>query len=221
MTDSRPVAEDWEEMREILGRIAIGPVGSRDLERQGARRAMHLALQGEVSDVQIGAFLLAARLKRETTDENLGFLDALVGASTITSARSPEVVSLADPYNGFDRVPHFAPVTAAVLAACGLPSYVHGGVDVPPKQGITSLAVFEARGQVIPVGGGQATVEQAATRLADHGVAYVDVRDFCPPLAALNKIRRDIAKRPCLALLEKLITPLRGAERTHVVTGWV
>ena len=115
MSNSQATTADWEAMREILASIAIGPVGSRDLSRQDARRAMGLALSGEVSDVQIGAFLLAARLKRETTDENLGFLDALVGASTVVTADTPDIVSLADPHNGFTRAPHFAPVAAAVL----------------------------------------------------------------------------------------------------------
>lgn len=182
---------------------------------------MRLALTGDVSPVQQGAFLLAARLKRETTDENLGFLDALIASARVVSAKSPDVVSLADPYNGFTRTPHFAAPTAAVLAACGVPTYLHGGADVPPKHGLTARQVFQARGQDVGIGAGLKSVEAAASKLDEVGVAYVDVEDFCPALAALNEVRRDIAKRPCLALLEKLVTPLRGAEHTHVVTGWV
>jgi anthranilate phosphoribosyltransferase len=208
-------------MRDILSRIAVGPIGSRDLSRAAARDAMLLALNGDISPVQSGAFLLAARLKRETTEENLGFLDALVASSTVCVAASPDVVSLADPYNGFTRTPHFAAPTAAVLAACGVPAYLHGGADVPPKHGLTSRQVFEARGLNLGLGQGVESVQRAAERLGATGVAYVDVADFCPALAALNEVRRDIAKRPCLALLEKLISPLRGQDRTHVVTGWV
>jgi anthranilate phosphoribosyltransferase len=221
VTDTAPKSDDWVAMRDILSRIAIGPVGSRDLTREAARGAMRLALEGEVSPVQQGAFLLAARLKRETTEENQGFLDALITSAHVCTAQSPDVVSLADPYNGFTRTPHFAAPTAAVLAACGVPTYLHGGDNVPPKHGLTARQVFEERGQGLGIGGGLASVQSAAQRLDEVGVAYVDVADFCPPLAALNDVRRDIAKRPCLALLEKLISPLRGQERTHVVTGWV
>jgi anthranilate phosphoribosyltransferase len=71
------------------------------------------------------------------------------------------------------------------------------------------------------VGDGPASVEAAAARLSESGVAYVDLDDFCPALAALTAIREEIAKRPFLATLEKLITPIRGAEETHVVSGWV
>ncbi len=208
-------------MKDILSRIAIGPVGSRDLAREAAQEAMRLALEGEVSPVQTGAFLLAARLKRETTEENLGFLDALVGLSHRVDIESPDVVSLADPYNGFTRVPHFAAPTAAVLAACDLPTYIHGGADVPPKVGVTARHIFEARDQPLGIGEGEASVQAAAQRLTERGVAYVDVSDFCPALEGVKEIRRDIAKRPCLSLLEKLITPIRSRDRTHVVTGWV
>ena len=221
VTRDEGLSEDYVAMRDILSRVAIGPIGSRDLDRSEAKEALRLVLEGEVSAVQAGAFLLAARLKRETSQENLGFLDALCSASTIEVAPAPEVVSLADPYNGFSRTPHFSAPTAAVLAACGLPAYVHGGVHIPPKEGLTARTVFAARGQDLGVGAGHAGVKAAAERLGVRGVSYVDVEDFCPGLHALTQIRRDIAKRPCLSLLEKLITPLRGQSGSHLVTGWV
>ena len=122
--------EGWNRMREVLTRVAVGPKGSKDLDRDGAREAMALCLDRSASDIQIATFLIAERLKRETTEENLGFLDALVRASTITQASTPEVVSLCDPHDGFLRAPHFAPVTAAVLAACGLPTALNGAVTL-------------------------------------------------------------------------------------------
>ena len=221
MNDLPRQSQDWDAMRDILSRIAIGPIGSRDLTREQAREAMQLALTGEVSPVQVGAFLLAARLKRETTDENLGFLDALIAASYTAEAPCSQIVSLADPYNGFSRTPHFSAPTAAVLAACGLPTYIHGASKIPPKEGVTARQIFEARDQNLGIGGGTDAVEAASQRLAERGVAYVDLEDFCPAVSALTPVRRDIAKRPCLSLLEKLITPLRGQDGTHVVTGWV
>ena len=52
MSTTKGTTADWEAMREILASIAIGPVGSRDLSRADAKRAMTLALSGEVSDVR-------------------------------------------------------------------------------------------------------------------------------------------------------------------------
>ena len=208
-------------MRSFLARIAVGPAGSKDLSEDEAREGLALCLTREADDVQIGTFLIAERLKRETEAENHGFLAALCDASHHVTAEVPDVMSLADPYDGFVRTPHFAPVVAGVLAACGLPTIVHGARTLPPKNGITARSVFEARGMDLGFGDGADAVARAAERLAECGVAYVALEDFCPALAALTPIRDSIAKRPFLATLEKLITPVRGRERTHVAAGWV
>jgi anthranilate phosphoribosyltransferase len=211
----------WEAMRAILKRVAVGPQGSRDLDRVEAREALRLCLGREASDVQIGVFLIAERLKRETFEENAGFLDALRDASVVRTGPAPEVVCLADPFDGFTRQAHDGPAVAAVLAACGLPAYVVGAAGMPPKLGVTPRQVLEALGARLDLGRGAASVDGAAARLAAGEPAYLDLDDFCPALAALTPIRREIAKRPCLATLEKLVLPLRGQARTHLVSGWV
>lgn len=211
----------WEAMRQVLARVAVGPRGSRDLDRAEAREATRLCLEREASDIQIAVFLIAMRLKRETADENLGVMDALLAASEVVVAETPDLVSLADPYDGYARGPHFAPVVAAILAACGQPAVVHGAWTTAPKEGLTARQVLEHRGLALGVGGGRESVHAAAARLSARGLAYVDLEDFCPALHALGGLRREIAKRVCLATLEKLVTPLRGRERTHLVAGHV
>jgi anthranilate phosphoribosyltransferase len=213
--------EGWEQMRDVLRRVAVGPKGSKDLDRDEAREAMTLCLNRSASDIQIATFLIAERLKRETDEENHGFLQALLSASVIARADAPEVVSLCDPHDGFLRAPRFAPVTAAVLAACGLPTALHGAITLPPKNGITARRVLEHMGFNLGIGEGASSVQSAAHRLSTGGIAIVDVEDFCPALANLTEIRVEMAKRPFLATLEKLISPLRGSEKTHVVAGWV
>jgi len=208
-------------MRDVLRRVAVGPKGSKDLDRAEASAAMSLCLDRSASDIQIATFLIAERLKRETEEENHGFLEALISASAIETAQVADVVSLCDPHDGYLRAPHFAPVTAAVLAACGLPTIINGAVTLPPKNGITARQVLEHMGFNLGIGGGAESVQSAASRLSTVGLAYVDVEDFCPALADLTDIRIEMSKRPFLATLEKLITPVRGSERTHIVAGWV
>jgi anthranilate phosphoribosyltransferase len=219
--ETTDMSAGWLAMKEILGRVAVGPKGSRDLSEEQAYNALKLCLEREPSDIQIGVFLIALRLKRETLDENRGFLRALRESSTMLQSPAPRVLALCDPYDGFSRVPHFAPVVAAVLGACGLPTYVHGAWTMPPKDGITARQVLQAFGVRMGHGYGQDSLNRAAARLASTGAAYVAVEDFCPPLAGMTSIRKEIAKRPFLATLEKLIVPIRGSEETHVCSGWV
>ena len=211
----------WAAMRGFIAKVAIGPEASRDLTEAEAHEAMRLCLDRSASDVQIAVLLVAERLKRETEAENLGFLRALVDASNLGAAPCDEVANLGDPYDGFDRGPHFAPVVAAVLGACGLPAVVHGAVHMPPKDGVTHRRVLEALGRRLDVGRGADSVKAAALRAAEHGAAYVDLEDGCPALHALTSLREEIAKRPALSTLEKLVAPIRGRAATHVVSSYV
>ena len=64
-------------IRDFLRDIGRGKHSARDLSRENAREMMTLVLQGRLSDLQLGAFCIAMRVKGETSYEMLGFLDAI------------------------------------------------------------------------------------------------------------------------------------------------
>ena len=57
----------------ILGK---GKTSSRSLTLDEARQAMAMILDGEVEDVQLGAFLMLLRVKEESPEELAGFVQA-------------------------------------------------------------------------------------------------------------------------------------------------
>ena len=57
----------------VIGR---GRDGARSLERGQALDLMGQVLDGRVSDLEVGAFALAMRIKGETVDELAGFVAA-------------------------------------------------------------------------------------------------------------------------------------------------
>jgi anthranilate phosphoribosyltransferase len=205
-------------MPSILKRIATGPELSKDISREEAREGMRLVLEGAVDPVQAGVFLIALRMKRETDDENRGLLEAIREATRRATAPVDEVLDLGDPYDGYNRTLPAAPFLPALLAACGVPAVSHGVQSMGPKYGVTHHQVLRAAG--LPV---DLTPEQAAARLADPrvGWAYVDQSAFCPKLYALRNLRTLIVKRPAITTAEVLAGPVRGARKTHLVTGFV
>lgn len=207
-----------ELMRSILQRIATGPELSKDLSREEARDGMRLVLEGGVDPVQAGIFLIALRMKRETDEENLGILEALREATRETVAPVDELVDLGDPYDGFVRTLPAAPFLPALLAACGVPALSHGVESMGPKYGVTHRQVLRAAG--VPV---DLDPREAAERIGDPGVgwAYVDQSAFAPRLHALGPLRTLIVKRPAITTIEVLLGPVRGRQRTHLVTGYV
>lgn len=205
-------------MSALIGRIATGPELSKDLSREEARHAMRMILEGSVDPVQAGVFLIALRMKRETDDENLGVLDAIRDSAIVVSAAVDEIVDVADPYDGYTRSLPSSPFLPVVLAACGVPAVSHGLENVGPKYGVTHHQILKAAG--VPV---DLSSTEAAIRIADPtiGWAYLDQKAFCPDLHALLTLRRLIVKRPVLTTVETLIGPVRGRNKTHLVTGYV
>jgi anthranilate phosphoribosyltransferase len=205
-------------MRSIIKRIATGPELSKDISREEARLGMQFVLERAVDPVQAGIFLIALRMKRETDEENVGILDALLQAAATVTAPVPDVMDLADPYDGFTRTLPASPFLPALLAACGVPTVSHGVERMGPKYGVTHRQVLAAAGVAVDL-----QPAQAAQRLADPrvGWAYIDQKAFCPKLHDLAGLRTLIVKRPAISTAEGLLGPIRGQARTHLVTGYV
>ncbi len=61
---------------QYIKEIGRGPRGSKQLTREQAAELFGQVLDGSVTDLEIGAFCLAMRIKGETPEEMCGFLDA-------------------------------------------------------------------------------------------------------------------------------------------------
>ena len=205
-------------MRGYLQSVATGPEMSKPISRAESRDAMAMILAGEVDAVQAGIYLIAMRMKRETDDENLGALDALLAAVTRREVACETLVDIADPFNGYARGVPATPFLPAVLAACGVNAYSHGLRAVGPKYGVTHHQVFAASG--VPV---DATVDAAADAITnpDIGWAYLDQSRYLPALHDLVGLRAQMVKRACLTTLEVLLGPLRAGGTTRLMTGYV
>ncbi|SEH07284.1 anthranilate phosphoribosyltransferase [Candidatus Venteria ishoeyi] len=203
-------------MHSIIQRIATGPDLSKDISQEEARQAMYAITQGWIDPVQTAIFFIALRMKRETEAENKGVLSGIKDSSQIVITAVDEVVDIADPYNGYNRSLPASPFLPAVLAACGIPAVSHGMETVSPKFGVTHRQVLRAAGVSVDL-----SPQQAAERLTDEGWAYVDQKAFCPGLHDLTDFRRKMIKRSVITAVEVLVGPLRGKQKTHLVTGYV
>ncbi|HMZ87646.1 MAG TPA: DNA-binding protein YbiB, partial [Giesbergeria sp.] len=57
--------------------IGRGKEGARSLDRTQAADLLGQVLDGTASDLEVGAFCIAMRVKGETPEEMAGFLDAI------------------------------------------------------------------------------------------------------------------------------------------------
>ena len=71
MVDNCPMA-----IGHFIKEIGRGKEGARPLSREQAADLFGQVLDGLVTDLEVGAFCIAMRIKGETPDEMCGFLDA-------------------------------------------------------------------------------------------------------------------------------------------------
>jgi anthranilate phosphoribosyltransferase len=205
-------------MRGCIQKVATGPEYSKDLSFDEAHAAMRTVLEGRADPVQTAVFLIALRMKRETDDENAGVLQAIMDSMQHVTAEVDEVLDIADPYDGYTRGLAISPFLPPVFAACGLPALSHGVESLGPKYGATHRKVLAKAGINVDRDANEAAGEIANP---DIGWSYIDQKAFCPALHDLIPLRTRIVKRPVLTTVEVLTGPVRGRQKTHLMTGYV
>jgi len=209
---------DAKLIRSAIQRVATGPELSKNLSRDEARSVMHALLDGSADPVQAGVFLIGLRMKRETDEEFKGVMDALNDKTEICHSTANEIITISDPYNGFNRTLQGSLFTMPVLAACGMNVYSHGVELGGPKFGVTHHTIIKALG-----GNPLRSTDEVASRVSDPNIGwgYLDQKVMNPALHSLNELRMRIVKRPVLSTTEVLVSPIKGANKTHLVTGYV
>ena len=184
---------------QIIGR---GKDGARALSREHAADMFGQILDGSISDVELGAFCLAMRIKGETPQEMSGFLDAthqrIHQILTLPGAPARPVVVLPS-YNGARRLPVLTPLLALLLARAGETVLIHGAAT-------ESRRVFTS--EVLSALGIQASTPD---QVRQHGqVHFVPTQAFSPGLQRLLDVRRLIQLRNPAHSLVKLMNPYAG-----------
>lgn len=187
-----------------LKEIGRGKDGARALPREQARDLLEQVLTGQVSDLELGAFCLAMRVKGETPEELAGFLDALYAhIPPIPAATAPSVVLPC--YNGARKLPALTPLLALLLAQRGLRVLMHGQPLDPGR--ITSHQVLSQLQPYLP----QVHLPTSLTGVpSGPGVCYLPTQALSPALQRLLDVRRVIGLRNSAHSLVKLLNPCAG-----------
>jgi anthranilate phosphoribosyltransferase len=203
--------------RDLLRKIASGNHTHEDLTRAEAAAATQMILAQEATPAQIGAFMIAHRIKRPTGEELAGMLDAYdkLGPklAPIASTYPPLVLSL--PYDGRSRTAPLSPLTALILTAAGCPVVLHGAGRMPTKYGIPLVEVWQELG----VDWTLLSLAQVQQVFAQTRMGFIYLPNQFPLAAALVPYRDQIGKRPPFATLELLWCPYAGD--ALLVSGYV
>lgn len=203
--------------RELLMKVGSGVHTGKDLNRTEAMNATRMMLQQEATPAQIGAFMIAHRIKRPTGEELAGILDAYeqLGPQLQPIQSEQLVTVMGVPYDGRSRTAPVGPVTALILAAAQVPVILHGGDRMPAKHGLPLIDIWQGLG----VDWADLSLGQVQHILATTGLGFVYLPHHFPLAQGLVPYRDQIGKRPPLATVELLWVPYAGKAR--LIMGYV
>ncbi|MBI2749792.1 MAG: DNA-binding protein YbiB [Burkholderiales bacterium] len=178
--------------------IGRGKDGARALKREQAADLFGQVLDGAVTDLEIGAFCLAMRIKGETAQEMAGFLDAAhQRLRRLPASTRPTIVIPS--YNGARKLPVLTPLLALLLAREGLPVLIHGTATESSR--VYTSEVLLALD--IPA-------QTAIESIAPGAVAFAPTALLHAGLQRLLDVRRTVGVRNAAHSLVKLMNPVQG-----------
>lgn len=181
----------------------------RDLAPERMARAMEEVVAGRCGEAEVGALLVALRMKGETADEVAAAARVLRSHMVRLDTGRDDVLDTSG--TGGDGAHTFNISTAAalVVAGAGQPVVKHGNRAVSGRCG--SADVLAALGVAI-----EADAVCARRCLDRAGLAFCFAPKFHPALASVAAVRRRLGVRTLFNCLGPLVNP---AEAPYQLTG--
>jgi anthranilate phosphoribosyltransferase len=164
-----------------------------------ARDAFDTILSGEVTPAQAAGFLMALRVRGETTDEIAGAVSAL-RARMVQVKAPPDAIDIVG--TGGDNSGSFNVSTLAsiIVAACGVPVAKHGNRAASSKSGTAD--VLTALG--VKVGLDPAGVERC---IATAGIGFMFAPAHHASMRHVASVRTELGTRTIFNLIGPLSNP--------------
>ncbi len=183
----------------------------RDLDEDEACAAMGQIMSGEATPAQIGGFLIALRMKGETTPEIAGCARAMRASAVPVKPRRYSPDDLVDTCGtGGDHAGTFNISTTAafIVAGAGVPVAKHGNRSITSRSG--SADVLAALGVNLDL-----TPEQVALCIDEANIGFLFAVKHHPAMRFASGPRRELGVRTVFNLLGPLTNP--ASARRQVV----
>jgi anthranilate phosphoribosyltransferase len=182
-----------------LHRVAAG----FDLSGEEAHEAMGVLLEGYAGEAEIAGFLVALKMKGETSAELAGFARAMRDRMIVVDA-GPDVIDACG--TGGDSSGTFNISTAAALVMAGAGAHVakHGNRSISSNSG--SADVLEA----LSVRVTDVTPEESARSIREIGIGFLFAPALHPAMKHAQAVRRALKTRTVFNLLGPLVNPARA-----------
>ncbi|HIP07739.1 MAG TPA: anthranilate phosphoribosyltransferase [Mariprofundaceae bacterium] len=191
------------EVSALIKRVARGKHGSEHLNQDEAKFVFSELLNPQADELQVGAFLIAQRMKGETSAELAGFVQATrEHISHFNQTIAPQGAVDLPCYAGKRRAAHAYLIAALEARDKGIPIFVHGVSNIAGR--VTAWQVLQTAGIK------SATALFEAKNIMDgEGMVYMDLNDVCPDLSRIYHLRDRLGVRSFANTVARLINPMQ------------
>lgn len=186
-------------IKEAIGNLVSG----NSLTMEEASSVMEEIMDGTATQAQLGAFLVALKLKGETADEVAGLASVMRSRSSRVQVSGPVIDIVGTGGDGSNTF-NISTTAAFVMAGAGLKVAKHGNRAMSSRCG--SADVLEALGVKIEL-----TPEQVRRCVDNVGIGFMFAQAFHPAMKYAAAPRREIGVRTVFNILGPLTNPA-GAE---------
>lgn len=184
----------------FIREIGRGAKGARSLSQADAEALFAAMLDGTIPALELGAILIALRVKSESDDELIGFSRAMQCTTRCLKSPNGLPIVVLPTYNGARRQPNLLPLLALMLQKAGMKVLIHGCHDFDNRE--NPLPLFNACGIQLAD-----SIQDAERYLATSGIALLDIGQLNPGLNALLSLRSRLGLRNSAHTLCKLLNP--------------
>ena len=185
------------DLKPILGKLAAGETLTAD----DAEAAFTVIMSGEATPAQIGALLMAMRVRGETVAEITGAVRAMRARMTAIAAPDGAIDVCGTGGDGAGTLNVSSAVTFAV-AACGVPVAKHGNRALSSRTG--GADVLTALGVNV-----DAPIERLETILREAGAVFLFAPRHHPSMRHASGPRVELGTRTIFNILGPLSNPAR------------
>lgn len=189
-------------MREFLKKLSE----FKNLTKEEMIQCLEDITEGRATDAQIGAFIMAMKMKGETVEELEGAASFFREKATKVDVEDPDnLVDTCGTGGDLSDTFNVSTITAFVLAGAGIRVAKHGNRSVSSKSGSADLLEF--LGAKIDLG-----PEQVKRMIEEIGIGFMFAPLFHPAMKRVVGPRRELGIRSLFNLIGPLSNPA-GAKR--------
>ena len=192
-----------ERFRALIGKVATGST----LTREEAAHAFDKMMSGEATPAQMGAFLMALRLRGETVEEITGAVSTM-RAKMLTVVAPKDAIDVVGTGGDATGSYNISTCAAFIVAGAGVPVAKHGNRALSSKSGAADvLAALGVRIELAP--------EEISRCIKEVGIGFMFAPAHHPAMKHVGPTRVELGTRTIFNLLGPLSNPA-GVKRQMV-----